>query len=211
MYKGNAREYVQDVAVDPRPLIEGIAHGLHYLHCHQPFPIVHGNMKGTNVLISGDGQPLLTDFGSLNLVCSSFTTSTPCFGAVGTLRWNAPEILEIPEASTTADIWAFGMTVLELFTRRDPYYKLDSMASIIRQIVQRPPERPSPRDTLSRMTDKWWNMCLTCWQCNPKLRPSMSYFVENIPKVVCLLSLNHIPYIVSWVKCTAEIQCTLYH
>ena len=61
MENGNARDYVQDEAIDPRPLVSvhygggihlnttqivGIAKGLHYLHNHKPNPIFHGDMKG---------------------------------------------------------------------------------------------------------------------------------------------------------------------
>jgi len=65
MKNGNARDYVRDEAIDPRPLvsthqggvinlnttqIEGIAKGLHYLHSHTPHPIFHGDMKGVGLV-----------------------------------------------------------------------------------------------------------------------------------------------------------------
>lgn len=68
MEKGNAHDYVQNKGVDPRPLIKGIAEGLHYLHNREPNAIFHGNLKGVNVLISGNDQALLTDFGLCHLV-----------------------------------------------------------------------------------------------------------------------------------------------
>ncbi|KAG6328097.1 hypothetical protein ID866_10993, partial [Astraeus odoratus] len=71
MDRGNAHDYVQDRSIDPRPLIIGIAHGLQYLHDHKPYAIYHGDLKGANVLISPDGQPLLCDFGLSHAVNSS--------------------------------------------------------------------------------------------------------------------------------------------
>jgi len=65
MENGNARDYVRDEAIDPRPLvsahhgggiylnttqIEGIAKGLYYLHSHKPHPIFHGDMKGVGLV-----------------------------------------------------------------------------------------------------------------------------------------------------------------
>ncbi|KIM53146.1 hypothetical protein SCLCIDRAFT_32129 [Scleroderma citrinum Foug A] len=84
MRNGNAHDYVQNQAVDPRPLIEGIAEGLHYLHNHEPYPIFHGDLKGANVLISDDGKALLTDFGFSAAVNSSFSMAmSRAFGDQG--------------------------------------------------------------------------------------------------------------------------------
>ncbi|KAI6151690.1 hypothetical protein BKA82DRAFT_3949481, partial [Pisolithus tinctorius] len=48
MQNGNAHNYVQDTTVDPRPLIMGIARGLHYLHNYVPRSIFHGDLKGVS-------------------------------------------------------------------------------------------------------------------------------------------------------------------
>ncbi|KIM65383.1 hypothetical protein SCLCIDRAFT_1212559 [Scleroderma citrinum Foug A] len=42
--------YVQNPNVDPRPLILGIANGLHYLHTYGQSPIIHGGIKGVDIL-----------------------------------------------------------------------------------------------------------------------------------------------------------------
>ncbi|KAG6328556.1 hypothetical protein ID866_10532 [Astraeus odoratus] len=49
--------------------------------------------------------------------------------------------------------------------------------------MEGPPHRPSPEDTCSRMTDGWWNISSSCWESDPKLRPSTSSLVENIEGV----------------------------
>ncbi|KAG6330585.1 hypothetical protein ID866_8503 [Astraeus odoratus] len=112
MPKGNAREYVQDRAVDPRPFVLDIAKGLEYLHAHKPGPIYHGDLKGANVLIARDGRALLTDFGFSYLSESSFSIALPDHMG-GTLRYMAPERLDNSAPSAKGDVWAFGMTVLE--------------------------------------------------------------------------------------------------
>ncbi|KAG6331353.1 hypothetical protein ID866_7735 [Astraeus odoratus] len=111
MNKGNAHEYVKDRAIDPFPLIIGIAHGLQYLHYHTPHPIYHGDLKGSNVLISPEGQALLCDFG-LSLVTNSSLEMNLSRTHAGTLFWMAPELFNDCTASPEADVWAFGMTTL---------------------------------------------------------------------------------------------------
>ncbi|KAG6332370.1 hypothetical protein ID866_6718 [Astraeus odoratus] len=111
MPKGNAFEYVQNRVIDPRPLILDIAQGLRYLHSHQEGPIFHGDLKGTNVLISTEGRALLSDFGFSLLVGGR---PRDCVRPGDALNWMPPEYLESDECTMSAegDVWSFGMTAL---------------------------------------------------------------------------------------------------
>ncbi|KAG6330883.1 hypothetical protein ID866_8208 [Astraeus odoratus] len=185
MEKGNAHDYVQDTTIDPRPLVTGIARGLHYLHNHQPGAVIHGDLKGLNVLIAEDGRALLTDFGLSYLGDSSFSISIPLVGEGCTLNWASPEILDGCRTAPKADVWAFGMTTLELFTHKNPFYGFTKTAVTCRITQGRLPERPSKETTYARMSDGWWNLCVSCWNRDPLRRPEMSEIVERIG-TVCL-------------------------
>ncbi|KAL4065938.1 kinase-like domain-containing protein, partial [Scleroderma citrinum] len=183
MEKGNAHDYVQNKNVDPRPLIEGIAKGLYYLHNCEPSAIFHGDVKGVNVLISDNGQALLTDFGLSTIFYCTFAMTFSDGRGEGTFRWMSPEILEGGEVSTEADVWAFAMTALELFTREVPFHGFP-IASIIKKIMTGSPGHPSADDTCEGMTDGWWDICTKCWKHDPTSRPTMLYVVETITKIV---------------------------
>ncbi|KAG6329676.1 hypothetical protein ID866_9415 [Astraeus odoratus] len=111
MENGNAHDYVQAQSIDPRPLIDGIARGLLYLHSHELGPIIHGNLKGSNVLISPEGLALLADFGLPAIFDSSLVVS-PTISHGRAPNWMAPENLENGEATVQGDVWAFAMTIL---------------------------------------------------------------------------------------------------
>ncbi|KAI6132357.1 kinase-like domain-containing protein, partial [Pisolithus croceorrhizus] len=187
---GSARSYVQKRHNDPRPLIRDIAEGLHYLHSHPKGPIIHGDLKGDNVLIAQDGRALLTDFGLSIHFNSSFTmtVNSPCGGS---LYWMAPELVEAGEnmlATAESDIWAFGMTALELFTGKVPYHQLKTMTGILFGIMAGPPERPSDEDTYFRMTDEWWALCSRCWTGEPSSRINMSDSVKLIGQLLTTIA-----------------------
>ncbi|KAI6000331.1 kinase-like domain-containing protein [Pisolithus orientalis] len=179
----NAHEYVQDPTIDPRPLILGIAKGLRYLHDHQP-PVYHGDVKGLNVLISDEGQPLLTGFSLSFLV--NFAFDLPVEVPIGgTPRWMAPECFGIDSDASgvtpKADAWAFGMTALELFTRRLPFHSLNQFPAVMTRITRGPPpDLPGAECTYSRLTEKWWRICSLCWKYDPSQRPTMLRIVEMI-------------------------------
>ncbi|KAG6328789.1 hypothetical protein ID866_10300 [Astraeus odoratus] len=184
MERGNAYKYVQDRAVDPRPLVLGIAKGLEYLHKHRPGPIFHGDLKGDNVLVADDGHALLSDFGLSVLVDTSLplSVSSPCGG---TCRYMAPELLnDCSRISAECDLWAFGMTALELFTRTRPFDGIRTYPALVKRINRRPPDRPTEEATCGRMSEEWWRLFSECWQYQPSSRPQISTVVSKIENLV---------------------------
>ncbi|KAI6044298.1 kinase-like domain-containing protein [Pisolithus marmoratus] len=192
--RGNAHAYVQDPTVDPRPLLLGIARGLQYLHEYQPKPVVHGGSKEySNVLISEQGHALLTDYGLPNLLYGSFsmTVSAPSLSA---LNWTAPEILssEDQEVTIPGDVWGFGMTALELFTRQVPFSSFANFQSLKRGVSGGPPERPDADCTYGRMTDEWWLICTSCWRIDASSRPNASSLVAAVERVLESMRKEHV-------------------
>jgi len=94
----------------------GVGKGLDYLHAHG---IIHGDLNGGNVLVSKDGTSCLADFGLSRILNEhGFTTTAQ---TQGTARWMAPELFRNEKTTIESDIWAFGMTMLEIFRGQRPY------------------------------------------------------------------------------------------
>lgn len=85
-----------------------IAEGLAYLHEHR---VVHGDVKGHNVLISNELKALLCDFGLSKTADAATTTSLK---GAGTVRWQAPELFHEAPRSYKSDVYAYGMTIYEV-------------------------------------------------------------------------------------------------
>ncbi|KAJ7938871.1 kinase-like domain-containing protein [Mycena leptocephala] len=88
--------------------ISDVAMGLRYLHTEH---IVHGDLKGTNILITPSGRACITDFGLSTIsdaVSERFTHSTSSVQG-GTARYQAPEVLsaEMPN-HYGSDVYAFA-------------------------------------------------------------------------------------------------------
>ncbi|KZT35012.1 kinase-like protein [Sistotremastrum suecicum HHB10207 ss-3] len=88
-------------------MIRDVAEGLNFLHA---MGIVHGNMRGANILIAGDGRAVVTGYG-LNDILRH--TSDAQVG-MSDLRWNSPETVRTSPgdirglATKKSDIWGFG-------------------------------------------------------------------------------------------------------
>ena len=89
------------------------------VYLHHIRKIVHGDIKGANVLLNHDIEPMLCDFG-LSKILDGERTSTPNRGA-GSTKWMSPERLAEDTGPTLeADIWSFGATIVEV-VRCEPW------------------------------------------------------------------------------------------
>ncbi|KAI6010017.1 kinase-like domain-containing protein [Pisolithus marmoratus] len=176
---GNAHDYVQKTENDPRPLLQDIASGLYYLHSHE-LGVVHGDLKGLNVLVSSNRKALLSDFGLSTVDISTFSMSVSAIRG-GSYHWMAPELLDERPPSRESDVWAFGMTALELFTRAVPFPNCRSPARVLsRLIMGKLPPRPAEQSTQFRLTDGWWEICTSCWERDPASRPAVKDIIEKV-------------------------------
>ena len=87
---------------------------LHYLHTHDPEPIIFRDIKPANILIKEDGQISLVDFG----IARTFQTGEKGT-MIGTEGYSPPEQYR-GKASPLVDIYALGATLHHILTKRDP-------------------------------------------------------------------------------------------
>ncbi|OMO56044.1 hypothetical protein COLO4_35819 [Corchorus olitorius] len=97
----------------------GVAEALDYLHnvCEQP--VIHRDVKSSNILLSDDFEPQLSDFGLASQVSSSISHTT-CTDVAGTFGYLAPEYFMHGKMSDKIDVYAFGVILLELLSGRKP-------------------------------------------------------------------------------------------
>ncbi|KAF7813507.1 putative inactive receptor kinase [Senna tora] len=94
----------------------GAARGIEYLHS-QGTNVSHGNIKSSNILLTRSYDARVSDFGLAHLVGPS---STP--NRVASYR--APEVIDPRKVSQKADVYSFGVLLLELLTGKAPTHAL---------------------------------------------------------------------------------------
>lgn len=94
----------------------GAARGIEYLHSQGP-TISHGNIKSSNILLTKSYDARVSDFGLAHLVGPS---STPNRVA----GYRAPEVTDPRKVSQKADVYSFGVLLLELLTGKAPTHAL---------------------------------------------------------------------------------------
>lgn len=97
----------------------GIAEALDYLHRETLKPVIHRDVKSSNILLSLEFEPQLSDFGlaTWGPTTSFFLTQED---VVGTFGYLAPEYFMYGKVSDKIDVYAFGVVLLELISGREP-------------------------------------------------------------------------------------------
>ncbi|KAJ7646311.1 kinase-like domain-containing protein [Mycena polygramma] len=150
------------------------AHGLAYLHAQK---VVHGDLRGTNVLIDANEHAQIADFGLAIVTDATLgTTST----AGGSARWMAPELLhhetQSKRPTKASDVYAFSCLCIELYTGAPPFWGMHDAAVIVRVSKGERLPRPSglaPPEGTRAMSGRLWETVEACSAHNPSDRPDM--------------------------------------
>uniref|UniRef100_A0A251SA55 Receptor-like serine/threonine-protein kinase n=1 Tax=Helianthus annuus TaxID=4232 RepID=A0A251SA55_HELAN len=103
-------------------IASGIAKGLAYLHEECLEWVLHCDVKPQNILLDGDYNPKVADFGLSKLFHQDVTGNSLFSRIRGTRGYMAPEwVFNLPITSKV-DVYSYGMVVLEMITGRGPTY-----------------------------------------------------------------------------------------
>ncbi|OAX40921.1 kinase-like protein [Rhizopogon vinicolor AM-OR11-026] len=176
MENGHLNAYLQQHPnVDRAPLVLDIAQGLAHLHGMQP-TVVHGDLKGANILITPSGRACLADFGFAT------TQDSPVQLQTTTTSFIAPELLEprrntstLPVDKRPCDIFAFGCICYEMYNGAHPFWYLDLSAMGAQLMLGNRPSRPMDEMCIRRgLDDDMWDFIQNLWHQNPKVRATAS-------------------------------------
>ncbi|KAF9651283.1 kinase-like protein [Thelephora ganbajun] len=185
MSNGDIRHYVRrHLEADRLQLMLDICHGLQVLHTHN---VVHGDLKGANILINNSGWACLIDFG-LSSIASLSCTESSAHGPCGSFRWTAPELMRITESqharpTKESDIYALAMVAIEVFTGLIPFESCKADPAVMLKVINgERPARPTEAAKLG-LTDDLWDLIQSAWAQDAQHRPPVETIIDFLLRV----------------------------
>ncbi|KAI4327002.1 hypothetical protein L6164_019509 [Bauhinia variegata] len=148
-----------------------VARGMNYLHHRNP-PIVHRDLKSSDLLVDKNWTVKVGDFGLSRLKDATFLTTK---SGRGTPSWMAPEVLRNEPSNEKSDVFSFGVILWELMTQSIPWKILNSLQVVgVVGFMDRRPDLPEGLDphVASVIHD--------CWRSDPEQRPSFEELIQRM-------------------------------
>ncbi|KAF8586976.1 kinase-like protein [Ramaria rubella] len=181
---GKALDYLQrNPHTNRGKLLYQTSSALDYLHSGKDAPpIIHGDLKADNVLVSITGDALLCDFGLSRFVEEKSQSSGSTSHGKGTVRFMAPESSpRSSKPSKESDVYAFGSLMLQIYTGKVPYSGLNEPQAMLEVAKGHTPSRPIELIVFQRgLNDNVWTLINACWNPDPRKRPTMKEILPQI-------------------------------
>jgi len=157
-----------------------IAVGMDFLHKRK---VIHCDLKAANILLDDHGRCKIGDFG-LSVVKRESTIHSQATGlqALTTLSFMAPELFNNMDAfSFKSDVYAFGVLLWELASRKYPFEGQSNAHQVIPYLVTKKAQRqPIPSGT----PEQFEKLLTDCWRQVKSERPEMEEVVARLKAMI---------------------------
>lgn len=160
-------------------IMKEVLKALEYLHKNG---VIHRDIKAGNILLDSDGRVLLADFGVAATLERGGSWGNRMLSRntfVGTPCWMAPEVMQQESGyDSRADIWSFGITLLELAHGHAPFARLPPM-KVLLMTLQNPPPTLEQSDSKRTFSKAMRDIVAKCLVKDPKQRPTAAQLLEH--------------------------------
>ncbi|KAL7212601.1 hypothetical protein ACSBR2_015315 [Camellia fascicularis] len=208
MENGNLESIIHDPCTDHSrwtlshriDTLVSVASGLVYLHSGYDFPIVHCDLKPSNILLDEKWEAHVSDFGTARMLGVHLQDGSSLSSSAfqGTIGYIAPEFAYMRKVTTKVDVFSFGIIVMELLTKRRPtgLTQEDGLSITLPQLVERAlanginrllhvvdPLLASQVSKEQEMVEALLKLALSCTCTAPEDRPNIDEILSSILKL----------------------------
>jgi serine/threonine protein kinase len=200
-------------------IVKGVSRGMYAIHNTNP-TILHLDLKPSNVLLSQDMVPWITDFGLSFAMSASMSANSTTLSGRGTLRYKAPESWRPkskggPLTHKPTDVYSFAMLTWETFTGTVPFADIADTAVIdLHKDVyygefKEGDQETRPSLTLDSIPDTVKTILSACWDHDFEKRLNFQRVCQRLDgikngwskptvKPDDLIAAIKYPYIIAW-------------
>ncbi|MCA9218537.1 MAG: serine/threonine protein kinase, partial [Planctomycetales bacterium] len=171
-------DWAQAVPLQPKAACRLVARLADAMHAVHTSGVLHRDLKPTNILMTSQEEPVITDFGLARWIDSPADLTNEDT-LLGTPSYMSPEQITRKHAvGPSADVYSMGAILYELLTGRPPFVAatvLDTLSAVLEQLPVRPKKLVAgiPKDVET--------ICLKCLEKTPAARyPSASDLRDDL-------------------------------
>ncbi|XP_042393371.1 receptor-like protein kinase 7 [Zingiber officinale] len=166
----------------------GAARGLEYLHHGWDRPILHRDIKSSNILLDDRFKPCIADFG-LSKVLHSGGDASSTHVIAGTHGYIAPEYAYTWKVNEKSDVYSFAVVLMELVTGRRPVEEeFEESKDIVKWVSKRVGSKAGVMSLVDGRIPEWakseavkvLRVAVMCTAAIPAMRPSMRTVVQML-------------------------------
>uniref|UniRef100_A0A671X3I0 Mitogen-activated protein kinase kinase kinase kinase n=1 Tax=Sparus aurata TaxID=8175 RepID=A0A671X3I0_SPAAU len=149
--------------------------GLGYLHTKGK---MHRDIKGANILLTDNGDVKLADFGVAAKITATIAKRK---SFIGTPYWMAPEVAAVEKNggyNQLCDIWAVGITSIELAELQPPMFDLHPMRALF--LMSKSSFQPPKLKDKNKWSAAFHNFVKVSLTKNPKKRPTAEKLLSHV-------------------------------
>nr|CAD1841429.1 unnamed protein product [Ananas comosus var. bracteatus] len=168
----------------------GAARGLEYLHHGCDRPILHRDVKSSNILLDECFKPRIADFGLAKILHSTPNQESSTNVIAGTHGYIAPEYAYTCKVNEKSDVYSFGVVLMELVTGRKPIEaEYGESKDIVYWICESMDSREKVMGAVDKRIAEGWareeavkvlRVAVLCAARLPTMRPSMRTVVHML-------------------------------
>ncbi|KAM0072040.1 putative protein kinase RLK-Pelle-LRR-XII-1 family [Helianthus debilis subsp. tardiflorus] len=182
-------------------VLVSVSRGLVYLHSGYDSPIVHCDLKPSNILLDEKWDAHVSDFGTARILGvhnqdGSSVSSASAFQ--GTIGYLAPEFAYMRKVTTKVDVFSFGVIIMEFITRKRPtgLTEDDGIQITLPQLIEQAlskginelievvdPDLASDFATKHGVVEQILQLALCCTRTDPDDRPDMNEILSSLTKI----------------------------
>ncbi|KAJ8769854.1 hypothetical protein K2173_008936 [Erythroxylum novogranatense] len=207
MHNGTLHDYLHDLQNPPLlswpariKLALDAARGVEYLHEYAVPPIIHRDIKSSNILIDSQWTAKVSDFG-LSLMSPPDDESALSLMPAGTLGYMDPEYCRLQQLTTKSDVYSFGVVLLELISGYKAIHRNENevprnvvefaVPYIVKDEIDRvlDPRAPPPTPLEIEAVGYIGYLAADCVTFDGRERPSMTEVVHRLERALaaCLV------------------------
>ena len=133
---------------------------------------MHGSLAAFNILLSEENVVKISNIGQARKILSE---NNKINNKSNAFKWMAIESLTNHIFSSNSDVWSFGILLWEIFSlcQQEPYFGINDVSLLASQL-QAGHRLEKPELATSRIA----RLITTCWNRDPKLRPTFRHLEE---------------------------------